>query len=164
MIVSPLNGVIPLINGLNTYESWDDPPSKVPRSTSRNLGVLVGCPVGRMARVAKTQKNRANATAGEVDALNSAFKAEFQGKAQKELTGGGTKKPKKANPQREPKEETAEEKCLKSCNTAVKAVVRHQGQLLVAISQLNGSKVIGCPWVSYNPRVSPFMSRLETIY
>lgn len=93
-----------------------------------------------MARVAKTQKNRANATAGEVDALNSAFKAEFQGKPQRELTEGA-KKTKKAKTEKEPKEETAEEKCLKSLNTAVKAVVRHQGQLLVAISQLEKIKM-----------------------
>ena len=93
-----------------------------------------------MARVAKTQKNRANATAGEVDALNSAFKAEFQGKAQRELTEG-TKKTKKAKTEKEPKEETAEDKCLKSLNTAVKAVVRHQGQLLVAVSQLEKIKM-----------------------
>lgn len=94
-----------------------------------------------MARVAKTQKTRSNATGGEVDALNSAFRAEFQGRAgQKELTEG-TKKPNRSKPKPDPKEETPADKCLKACNTALKAVVRHQGQLLVAISTLEKVKM-----------------------
>ena len=94
-----------------------------------------------MARVAKTQKTRSNASGGEVDALNSAFKAEFQGKGgPKELTDG-TKKSNKNKNKPEPKEETPADKCLKACNTALKAVVRHQGQLLVAISQLEKIKM-----------------------
>lgn len=94
-----------------------------------------------MARVAKTQKTRSNATGGEVDALNSAFRAEFQGRAgQKELTEG-TKKPNRNKPKPDAKEETPADKCLKACNTALKAVVRHQGQLLVAISTLEKVKM-----------------------
>ena len=53
----------------------------------------------------------------------------------------GTKKSNKNKTKPEPKEETPADKCLKACNTALKAVVRHQGQLLVAISQLEKIKM-----------------------
>ena len=36
----PLNGVIPLINGLNTDKSWDDPPRYTMKTFNRNQATL----------------------------------------------------------------------------------------------------------------------------